>query len=251
MRISNEYKIFQDFIDTYLPVGFEGIRKENPMLQEICALMKKNRQFFYIADMLQLKVLYTCSTIKDILGIQPEDFEPGMEFESTHPDEMQRHAVSRSRMIKLCNELYATGEDYALMSTNLRFQHQDGHYINFLIQGYAFANRLPRPSIYCLFIKTDIDWFGPIKHGYNNYVGKDLSYFRIPDKELILTGCVFTDRELDIIHLIRKGMDSKTIGQKLFLSPHTIDTHRRNILKKTDKTNVSDLIIELQEKGFF
>ncbi len=50
MNISNEYKIFQDFIDTYLPVDFKGINKEDPLIQQICALMKKNKAFFYIAD---------------------------------------------------------------------------------------------------------------------------------------------------------------------------------------------------------
>jgi DNA-binding CsgD family transcriptional regulator len=78
-----------------------------------------------------------------------------------------------------------------------------------------------------------------------------LSYFRCPDEKLILTGCIFTEREFEIISLIRDGMDSNHIGQKLFISPHTVDTHRRNILKKTGHSTVSELVISLQEKGFF
>ena len=62
---------------------------------------------------------------------------------------------------------------------------------------------------------------------------------------------IFTDREFEIIILIREGMDSQTIAEKLFISPHTVDTHRRNILKKTGKASTSELIIDLQDRGFF
>jgi len=154
-------------------------------------------------------------------------------------------------MIRLCGELFSAGSDYKILSTNLRFRHEQGHYINFIVQGYAFSSLVPKPSIYCLFVKTDISWFGPFKYGYHFYAGKDMSYFRKPDKELILTGCIFTNREFEILNLIRQGFDSKTIGEKLFLSSHTINTHRRNILKKTNQSNTSELIIDLQERGFF
>jgi DNA-binding CsgD family transcriptional regulator len=200
--------------------------------------------------MIQWEVLYTCPVIKDILGFEPSAFEPLLEFEITHPDDIERHAIARSRMIRLCNDLFAKGEDYGIMTTNFRSRHVDGHYINFLYQAYAFLAELPKKSVYCLFIKTDIDWYGPIKNGYNYYVGKDLAYLRVPDEELIRTGTTFTSRELEIIKLIRDGKESKEIAEILFISPHTVDTHRRNILKKTGNSNTSELIIELQSYGF-
>jgi DNA-binding NarL/FixJ family response regulator len=39
-------------------------------------------------------------------------------------------------------------------------------------------------------------------------------------------------RETEIIHLIAEGMTNKQIAEKLFLSIHTIKTHRKNIIKK-------------------
>jgi len=251
MKVSDDYSLLLKFIDTYLPVGFEGIRKEDPLMLKINAMMKKNHQFFYIGDMLKFKILYTCSTVKEVLGIEPSEFDPGVQYKMTHPDDLVRHSVSRSKMIKISNQIFIAAEDYLLMSTNLRFRHTQDNYINFIVQAYAFYSKIPEPTVYCLFVNTDISWFKSIKHGYNFYVGKDLSYFRVPDKELILTGCFFTDREYEILDLIRQGFNSITIGEKLFLSPHTIDTHRRNIIKKTGFNNTAELIIDLQERGFF
>lgn len=252
MEDLRDYQLFFEFIDTYLPVGFEGIPNDDPLMLKLNSKVKENNQYFYIADMLQLKILYTSPSIKQSLGIEPDQFNPGFQMKGTHPDDMERHGLSRARMIKLCNDLYCDNcSKSATMSTNLRFQHIDGHYINFLVQGYVFTATKPIATTYTLFIQTDISWFGQIKHGYNYYIGEDMSYFRLPDEELILTGCIFTDREFEVIKLIRDGMDSHNIGEKLFISPHTVDTHRRNIIHKTGFHNTSELIIDLQEKGFF
>jgi len=62
-------------------------------------------------------------------------------------------------------------------------------------------------------------------------------------------GSNFTKREFEIIKLIELGMSTEQIAEKLFLSPYTINTHRANILKKSGKAHVSELIYELLEEG--
>jgi DNA-binding NarL/FixJ family response regulator len=41
-----------------------------------------------------------------------------------------------------------------------------------------------------------------------------------------------SSRETELIHLIAEGLTNKEIADKLFLSVHTIKTHRKNIIKK-------------------
>jgi len=252
MEEENYYNIFLRFIDKYLPDNFNSVRKDDPLVKQLNQLMKKNNQFFYIGDMINLDIIFTCDTIWDVLGMRPQEMKPARFMSMTHPDDIQRHGVSRSRMIRLCNDTFINSDKYAVMSSNFLFQHQQTmEYHNILVQGYVFSRTKPSNTVYCIFIQTNIDWFGKIKHGYHFYIGMDMSYFRFPDKELILTGCVFTDREYEILKLLREGLDSHEVGEKLFLSTHTVDTHRRNILKKSGKRNTSELIFELLEKGFF
>ncbi|CAM4298175.1 two component transcriptional regulator, LuxR family [Pedobacter westerhofensis] len=54
-------------------------------------------------------------------------------------------------------------------------------------------------------------------------------------------------RETEIIHLIAEGKANKEIAEKLFLSVHTIKTHRKNIIKKLGFTfkHASELIFLL------
>ena len=49
-------------------------------------------------------------------------------------------------------------------------------------------------------------------------------------------------RELEIIREMSNGLSSQNIGEKLFISRHTVDTYRRSILEKTESQNTAQLI---------
>ena len=51
-----------------------------------------------------------------------------------------------------------------------------------------------------------------------------------------------TAREIEIIKLVVMGNSAIEIANQLFLSPHTVDTHRKNIMAKLDLKNIADLV---------
>jgi len=51
-----------------------------------------------------------------------------------------------------------------------------------------------------------------------------------------------TEREIEIINLICKEYSSAQIAEELFISQFTVDTHRKNILKKTNSKTLVGLI---------
>ncbi len=58
-----------------------------------------------------------------------------------------------------------------------------------------------------------------------------------------------TDREIEIIELISRGQTTQDIAENLCRSVHTINTHRKNILKKLNLKNKSDLVRFAIENG--
>lgn len=246
----NEYDSFFRFIDKYKSSGFKSIDNNDLLMIKLEEMMEKNNQFFYILDFTRLIIVFTSKRCEQMLGLKPEEMDARHIFGKTHPDDHQRHNVSRSKVFQLTNDIFMNpNEDYAIVSSNYRFLNLQGEYRNLLVQGYIFKSEKPEPNIFGILVHTDIEWFGEIKYGSNNYIGKDLNHFRLPDKELILEGCILTEREFQIIKLIKEGLSSKQIGEKIYLSSHTIDTHRRNILKKTKKSNIAELVIDLMERG--
>lgn len=56
------------------------------------------------------------------------------------------------------------------------------------------------------------------------------------------TAQVLTDRELEILNQIAFGLSSKEIANKMFISTHTVNNHRKNMLTRTNCGNVAELV---------
>lgn len=56
-------------------------------------------------------------------------------------------------------------------------------------------------------------------------------------------GVKVSEREIEIIHLIASGLGNKQIADKLFLSVHTVSTHRKNIMSKLGVNNSAGLVM--------
>ncbi len=75
-----------------------------------------------------------------------------------------------------------------------------------------------------------------------NYFGQEITLqlmksFKRSQEELKLT-----DREIEIIRMIEKDMTTKDIAETLFISERTVETHRKNILHKTNTQTVVGLL---------
>lgn len=51
-----------------------------------------------------------------------------------------------------------------------------------------------------------------------------------------------TGREIEIVKLISEEMNNAQIGDRLFISERTVETHRKNIFRKTNTKSVAGLI---------
>lgn len=71
-------------------------------------------------------------------------------------------------------------------------------------------------------------------HEINTMLLKSLSN---PDEEKLLT-----TRELEILNLIAQEYTNKQISDKLFISERTVETHRKNIFRKTKTNSLVGLI---------
>lgn len=71
---------------------------------------------------------------------------------------------------------------------------------------------------------------------------KDLISETTDDSAIQLAINTLTEREMDVINLIRQGSSSKDISVKLNISIKTVEVHRHNILKKLRLKNAASLI---------
>ena len=96
-------------------------------------------------------------------------------------------------------------------------------------------------------------------HAGRKYLGPPLSeraidmYVRAAQEEEDLEDpyrTLLTDREKEIFQLSARGFTSREIGEKLAISPRTVEKHRSNVLSKLDLDDIEALRDYAEEKGF-
>lgn len=52
-----------------------------------------------------------------------------------------------------------------------------------------------------------------------------------------------TEREMEVLRLVAKGLTAPEIAEKLFISEHTVKSHRKSLLSKTNSRNSVELVM--------
>ena len=248
-NIHYSYSLFFDFIESYLPTGFEKINADDPIMMKLNQVMEEHDQFITVSDLGKIKFLFASERIRQMIGVEPDELNPSHFVELTHPDDLSRFGLLRALTFTVEKEVRETQKGSALASFSIRLRNPSGVYFNFVCQAYFFYSEFPRKTVFLLQVISKLDWYHPKKGFYHHYLGKDLSLFKFPDEDLVNIGPCYSSRELEIIKLIEAGLSSKEIADKLFLSVHTVNTHRRNILENSGKGHISELIYDLKHQG--
>ena len=82
-----------------------------------------------------------------------------------------------------------------------------------------------------------------LKTGFYDSIEEDLKAKDANYKNLL------TAREMQIAKMVTQGISSESIAQQLDLSLHTVNSHRKNILRKLNAKNPIDLMNYLREIG--
>lgn len=83
------------------------------------------------------------------------------------------------------------------------------------------------------------------------FCGKVLEVMNFEDnqKSFSCEGIRLSKRELEVIEFVAKGLSNKEIAEEMFLSVHTILTHRKNLMNKLGIKNTAGLVVYAVQNG--
>lgn len=133
---------------------------------------------------------------------------------------------------------------------NYRVRKKDGNYIQVVRQSTPFIKNADGKVEAYISLCSDITsisesncikWeiSGPRKERFNDYLDE-----KDEDENL------FSGRELDVLKLLSKGYSSAKISEKLFISVNTVNTHRKNLMRKANVNKTIDLLSFALESGY-
>jgi DNA-binding CsgD family transcriptional regulator len=201
----------------------------------------------YILDYQTKKYQFISTNSEAVLGYTADEFmQKGSVFfqQKMHPDDM---AIFSNKIFKKFIRYAGSVSEEEIKQThfslNYRFKKKDGSYVQ-ILQHYMVleVNDLNHPVLmlgFCFDIsaykKDDKMIFSISKIDQQGGLSPIKSY-SFPDADLLIS-----NREKEVLICLMDGLGSKQIASRLNISVYTVLAHRRNILKKTNCKNTSEL----------
>ncbi|MEW4922785.1 LuxR C-terminal-related transcriptional regulator [Algibacter sp. 2305UL17-15] len=200
----------------------------------------EGKQCLYVIDWHQKKITYARG-IEQMLGYEKDEFTPRLIMTYFHPDDVK----IVKRIIKVgVSHVTTTKVSKSDMFLTIAFRliKKDNSYLKVLRHTQTYDVDAKGILISNVSLLTDISFMSA-----NNKVEWDINFGTIDPKKLrerIFKEFLdfFTPRELDVVKLIAKGKTTKQISNQLYISEHTVYSHRKNILKKSNTHNAKELL---------
>lgn len=112
--------------------------------------------------------------------------------------------------------------------------------INLGVAGYLYKSSHEEDLIYGIKKIADGKTFYA-SEVTESLVGKSRRFTSTDPSHMVMLA-ELSEREKEILILIAEGFSNKEIGEKLFISVRTVDTHRSNIMKKVGIKNMAGLV---------
>lgn len=216
---------------------------------DLDAYLPYSSTFFCITNTQSLEFEYISKNFKTCLGLDSKRIETeGMRYfwSRIHPDDLEKWLKALNELMEF-TLLNISEEDRhkANYTWNYRFKNANDIYVN-IVQNttpLAFDSHgkpiigLAHYTVLHPDVKMDISASAKLLNEQNEY---ETIYFNNYGQKLLSEG--ISNRERDVIRLLILDFSSKEISQKLNISSHTVDTHRRNILKKLNISSTGELI---------
>lgn len=231
----------------------EELQVEIELYKRMLNLFQVGDYCYFIFNPPELRMEYTNESILKLLGYTPAEFTLEKFLSVIHPDDLETYLQFESSITSFWQELppekvfkYKTRYDF-------RIRCADGS-IKRLLQQVAVIQSDPEGAVLRTFvIFTDITHLKQSNKMVLSIIGLEgePSYIDIvPVQTLTPHKSLFTRREWEVFHLMIADHSTAEMAELLFISSHTVSSHRKNIFRKTGTSSVLQLVKLGLEKGW-
>jgi DNA-binding CsgD family transcriptional regulator len=222
-----------------------AIFQNNPALELVlcighCAVL--------VADWQTMRYVYVSESAGEVLGRAPHEFYAGgvgFMQQIVVPAEQPLFARARQLHQQFFAQLSPADKLQMRSAMDYHVRKRDGQQARILHQSTVLAlDHQPSPQpVYVLVICNDITQWKPdgqmvatVHAGTKNYT------CHLPQEDQLQAVEVLSRREKEILRGLARGQRSVDVAEALFISPNTVEWHRKNILKKLGAKSSSEAV---------
>jgi DNA-binding CsgD family transcriptional regulator len=229
-------------------IDYQKLEKHKPVIETLAGLSNSSIQVF---DLNEVKITFFSKNYAQFLGYSREEFENlnYTFFEAKiHPDDKYDLAIFGLSALKLFKELSNDEKLNHKVVYEFRMLNSIGKYVR-VIDQYQILELDAIGQIWLMMSTIDLSPNQDIKSSVKCQILNFRTGKIIPSSVDSKTSLELTKRELEILTLVKQGLLSKEISNKLFISVHTVNTHRQRLLEKLGANNTIEAIIFATKYG--
>jgi DNA-binding CsgD family transcriptional regulator len=208
---------------------------------------KNEKSVKIIFDQVNFRVLNISDNLETLTGHSPEEMRTS-DISYFLSFIVLEHALFLYDWQKWANQMIAQHGMLQLPNSvfcGVKIKNKKGHIMRLMIRhsGLEFLDNgalkvtvISADDITHL-VKGDFYW-GRIEYG----IDERRAHHLFSTNKTDIPYDILSDREKEVLKLVAEGMESKEIGEALFISSHTVDNHRRNMIAKLGARDTTALV---------
>jgi DNA-binding CsgD family transcriptional regulator len=209
--------------------------------------------YYLIFNLTYLDLEYVSPHILSVLGYAPEAYTMNTFIDIMHPDDRPWCLAFEQKTLVFLSQLPIELLVKYKVRYDVRLKHIRGHYVRILHQS-AVVEHDDTGKIFRTFcVHTDISHLKSEGLPKLSFIGMDgaTSFIDVDVQQAISSSQdLLTNREKEILRHIIEGKLSKEIAEELNITVQTVESHRKNMVRKTGLKNSAELIAVAIRKGW-
>ncbi|SFU27147.1 PAS fold-containing protein [Pustulibacterium marinum] len=250
MNFDEQFKVYKEIFSKYTKYDGSVVQQHIEKLTEMDKIIPPMESYTMLLNVTKNCHEFLSKNFEYVAGYTVDEVKRngGVEFiiSKFHPNDITEWMTCIKELMDIMiHKVPNDKKDKISASYNYRLQKKNGEYINiieYISPIYFDENNVPVIGFaHCTVIGRDFEYpiIGNIRMlndagEYETLFHKNFSHESLRTK--------LTNREIDVLRLIALRKTSKEIGEKLCISSHTVDSHRRKILKKMKFKSTGEII---------
>ena len=214
----------------------------NPILTNI---LNQSANVTWILDIRTRRFTFISENTRELFGYEAVNYiDKGQIFHEgiKHPEDAANSWKLICSIWNVLTVIPAANRAGYKFSYDYRIIRPDGNVVRLLEQSSVLQQDSRGDITHLLGVCTDItQWKKNGTQLASLSSSKDKQYFLF-NSESDGAKSILSKREIEILKLISEGHSSKYIADKLFISFHTVNTHRQKMIEKTNTKNTGGLV---------
>jgi len=215
-------------------------------------IFQAGRHYYMIFNIYHMELEFISPDIKNVLGYESDEIDAFFFLDKIHPEDKPYFLHFENKLTEFFDKLPLEKRGSYKFQHDYRIKTKTGCYIRLLHQ--IVAIEFDKKNYYrSLVLHTDITHIKKEGTPCFSIIGFDgePSYYNVQiTEDLSKSFDLFTKREKEILKCIVEGKNSKTIAEELFISIHTVNNHRKNILNKAEVKAPLELVSKSIKEGW-